>query len=93
MRTWISHLSGYDRLLHKAAVRVAGQVQAVAHGNPNIGFTLLTQLVGRNGSQIFDRLTKTKTVEGILASLKGEAATKYVAYLKGQFDWTGESER
>jgi DNA polymerase phi len=71
----------------------AEQIQTVTKQNPLVGFTLLSQLVGRHGSHNFDRLTKTKTVEGIMANLSGDAVGEYVAYLKGLFYQNEEGER
>ncbi len=70
----------------------AEQIQSVTKSNPLVGFTLLSQLVGRHGSQNFDRLTKTKTVEGIMSNLSGDAVGEYVAYLKGLFNEQQEGE-
>jgi DNA polymerase phi len=49
--------------------------------NPTLGFTLILQLTGVNGSHQFDRLTKTKTVESILASMDTDGIKRYIDYL------------
>ena len=54
--------------------------------NPTIGFTLILQLTGVHGSRQFDRLTKTKTVESILASMDNEGIRSYIDYLLKQVD-------
>ncbi|KAL7413375.1 DNA polymerase phi-domain-containing protein [Mrakia frigida] len=83
MRVWINNLSGEDRYLHKAALSIAKLVQTITVTNPAVGFTLVSQLLGKNGNQNFDKITKTKTVSGILSSLSVEGVREYVVYLKG----------
>ncbi|WVR03854.1 hypothetical protein IAU60_000851 [Kwoniella sp. DSM 27419] len=82
MRCWMNNLSSSDRYLHKAALAIAKKVQEVTKQNPKVGFTLLSQLVGKHGRQDFDKVTKTKTVESILSSLNAEGVTEYVKYLQ-----------
>lgn len=60
----------------------ARELQDITKSNPLVGFTLISQLVGRNGSQNFDKLTKTKTVEGIMANLDAAGVSSFVAYLR-----------
>ncbi|KAI0933631.1 hypothetical protein AcW1_005407 [Taiwanofungus camphoratus] len=81
MRSWINHLSNSDRYLHKAARQVAMDIQTVVKENPTIGFTLILQLTGVNGNRQFDRLTKTKTVDSILASMDNDGIQNYINYL------------
>jgi len=85
MRSWINNLSSPDRYLHKIAQQIAKQVQEVVKENPDsrIGFTLLSQLVGKHGRPDFDKVTKTKTVESIMGSLSGDGVTHYVEFLQG----------
>ncbi|KAG8933987.1 DNA-directed DNA polymerase, partial [Tulasnella sp. 418] len=80
MRSWTNHLSGKDRYLHKEAVKVASAIQSVAASNPNVGYTLLLTLVGKDHKQ-FDNLTKTKTIESILTALDVQGVQGYVDYL------------
>lgn len=82
MRSWMNNLSGEDRYLHKVAVRIAKLVQDVVKSEPKVAFTLLSQLVGKHGRPDFDRVTKTKTVEGIMSNLSGEGVRDYVTYLQ-----------
>ncbi|KAF8321570.1 hypothetical protein DL93DRAFT_2051556 [Clavulina sp. PMI_390] len=84
MRTWINQLSGSDRSLHKTARQVANSVQAVASKHPAIGFTLVLQLVGRHGSKQFDKITRTKTVENLIASANVEGVNSYMQFLRSQ---------
>ena len=61
-------------------------VQHVVEKDPTAGFTLVLQLMGTNGSQNFDRITKTKTVESILAKMDNEGFSNYLSYLLDQFN-------
>ena len=54
--------------------------------SPTIGFSLILQLTGVNGSRQFDKLTKTKTVETILTSMDEEGIKDYIDYLLKQAD-------
>ena len=83
MRCWINNLSSSDRYLHKAALNLAKQVQDAVKSNPAVGFTLLSTFVGKGGRMDFDKVTKTKTVEGILGNLSVEGVKDYVTYLQG----------
>ncbi|WVW80105.1 hypothetical protein I302_102078 [Kwoniella bestiolae CBS 10118] len=82
MRCWINNLSSSDRYLHKAAQQIAKKVQEVTKENSQVGFTLLSQLVGKYGKQDFDKVTKTKTVETIMSSLNVQGVRDYVKYLE-----------
>ncbi|KAI9056874.1 hypothetical protein FKP32DRAFT_1598752 [Trametes sanguinea] len=92
MRSWINHLSNSDRYLHKAARQVVADIQNVVKSNPRIGFSLILQLTGVNGSRQFDKLTKTKTVESVLTSMDSEGIQSYIDYLLRQVDDEASSE-
>ncbi|KAG7092382.1 hypothetical protein E1B28_008739 [Marasmius oreades] len=79
MRTWINHLSKKDRHLNK----IATQTKFVEN-NPKLGFSLILQLTGVHGSQQFDRLTRTKTVEKILTTMDTAAIKQYIQHLLQQ---------
>ena len=79
----MNNLSSSDRYLHKAALQIAHALQDIVKANPTVGFTLLSQLVGRHGRPDFDKITKTKVVEGIMGSLTVEGVMQYVEYLQG----------
>lgn len=66
-------------------------MQAIVEKDPQTGFTLVLQLTGTNGSFHFDRITKTKTVENILANMDGNGINAYVNYLLKQVN-EGESD-
>ncbi|KAJ7489850.1 DNA polymerase phi-domain-containing protein [Mycena galericulata] len=84
MRSWINHLSHPDRYLHKVARQVATDIQAFVQNQPQLGFALILQLTGVNGSQQFDKLTKSKTVESILASMNSDGIKSYIGHLIAQ---------
>jgi DNA polymerase phi len=46
-----------------------------------MGFALILQLTGVNGSRQFDKLTKTKTVESMLTSMDADGIKHYIDYL------------
>ncbi|KAJ1030383.1 hypothetical protein NDA16_001292 [Ustilago loliicola] len=81
MRTLINQLGNRDRLLHRAAVKATETIQEVVKEQPHLGFVLVTQLIGKNGHQNFDSITKTKTVEQVLSSLDIDRVREYVKHL------------
>lgn len=81
MRTLINQLGNRDRLLHRAAVKATETIQDVVKEQPHLGFVLVTQLIGKNGHQNFDSITKTKTVEQVLSSLDIDRVREYVKHL------------
>ncbi|QRW14703.1 DNA polymerase phi subunit [Ceratobasidium sp. AG-Ba] len=85
MRSWINHLASPDRTLHKAAKKSAAEIVKAVERHPGIGFSLVTHLQGAHGNQQFDRITRTKTVETILASTDIGGVKKYTASLIAQF--------
>ncbi|KIO06410.1 hypothetical protein M404DRAFT_24641 [Pisolithus tinctorius Marx 270] len=84
MRSWINHLSKSDRYLHKISLDVAKHIQSFVQENPTLGFPLILQLTGINGSQEFDKLTRTKTVESILSVMDSEGIKSYIVSLLDQ---------
>ncbi|EOR01392.1 DNA polymerase V [Wallemia ichthyophaga EXF-994] len=82
MRTWINNLRGEDRVLHKAALRIAQDLQPLIAQNPKLGLPLILQLLGKHGSANFDKLTGTKTVANILSSMTTDGVSEYVGYLR-----------
>lgn len=81
MRTWINQLAGKERLLHSAATSAAEIVTEVVKETPRAGFALVAQLLGKHGSQNFDKLTKTKTIEGLLSAMDGEGVKDYIVWV------------
>lgn len=86
MRSWINHLSKQDRYLHKIALQTVKELQAFVQDKPQLGFALILQLTGVNGNQQFDKITKTKTVESVLASLDAQGIKNYIDYILTQTD-------
>lgn len=64
----------------------ATDVQQFVEKDPKAGFTLVLQLTGTNGSFHFDRITKTKTVETILANMDSAGIKEYIDYLLAQIN-------
>jgi DNA polymerase phi len=69
-------------LLYASSPSQAKLVQTVTASNPAVGFTLVSQLLGKNGNRNFDKATKTKNVSSILGSLTVDGVKDYVSYLK-----------
>ena len=106
MRTWINHLSHFDRYLHSFAKQIASpdanypllsvyadclvsqakEIISIVQKDPTLGFAFILQLTGVHGSQQFDKLTKTTTVESILTRMSAEDIKNYIAHLLGQAD-------
>ncbi|KAG1782776.1 DNA polymerase phi-domain-containing protein [Suillus placidus] len=86
MRSWINHLSSKDRHLHKISLDVVKDIQNFVQQNPELGYTLILQLTGIHGSQQFDKLTRTKTVESILSRMDSDGIMKYIQSLLEQMD-------
>ncbi|KAJ4480701.1 DNA polymerase phi-domain-containing protein [Lentinula edodes] len=84
MRTWINHLSKQDRYLHKAAKQTVAEIQTFVQRNPKLGFALILQLTGVHGSQQFDKITKTKTLESIISTMDVDDIKQYIAHLLNQ---------
>ncbi|GAA5816212.1 hypothetical protein MFLAVUS_009738 [Mucor flavus] len=97
MRSFINNLSSEDRFLNRAARHTAHVIQNVAEENKQVGFALITQLLGKNGHQNFDRITRTKTVESLLTTMDTEGIKSYLEYLAQTFinldDKTAETSR
>ncbi|KAI6150287.1 DNA polymerase phi-domain-containing protein [Pisolithus tinctorius] len=62
----------------------AKHIQSFVQENPTLGFPLILQLTGINGSQEFDKLTRTKTVESILSVMDSEGIKSYIVSLLDQ---------
>lgn len=85
MRSFINNLSSEDRFLNRAARHTAHVIQNVAEENKQVGFALITQLLGKNGHQHFDSITRTKTVENLLTTMDTEGVKSYLEYLAQTF--------
>lgn len=58
-----------------------------------VGFALLSQLLGKNGSRNFDKITKTKTVENILGHLDVKGVEQYTDYIVRTILEAGQGEQ
>lgn len=68
-------------------------MQSFVQKNPQLGFALILQLTGGHGSQQFDKLTKTKTVETILTSMDAAGIKSYIEYLLTQVNLPDGKEK
>ena len=71
----------------------ATEIQSFVQNNPTVGFALILQLTGVNGSHQFDKLTKTKTVESILALMDTDGIKNYIDYLLRQLEEDKDAEK
>lgn len=62
----------------------ATEVLEVVENDPTAGYSLVLQLTGTHGSHQFDKITKTKTVESILAKMDSDGIKEYLDYLLKQ---------
>eukprot|EP00037_Helgoeca_nana_P018190 m.173900 g.173900 ORF g.173900 m.173900 type:complete len:1192 (-) comp24337_c0_seq1:596-4171(-) len=90
MRSLITNLSTPKNYLHAAAQKAIDAVVALASvgaegTNDALLLGVVAQLCGSGGSTRFDALTKTKTVETLLAQLTIEGVHTYVRKLFEQF--------
>ena len=70
MRCLTNQLASPERYLHRTAERAKSTVLARARSTPNVRPLILTALLaGPYGDLHFDRMTKTKTVESLLAHI------------------------
>ncbi|KAI8074718.1 DNA polymerase phi-domain-containing protein [Gongronella butleri] len=85
MRALVNNLSSNVRLLNKAARQTALVIEKVAVSNKQVGFALVSQLIGKHGQLRFDTVTRTKTVENILASMDNAGIQSYLSFLASLF--------
>jgi DNA polymerase phi len=85
MRCLINSLSSKEAFLNKQARQTTTTLLELAQERPQIALPLVMQLLGKYGHFKFDSLTKTKTVEGILASLTLEGTESFISYLTSIF--------
>ena len=70
MRCFMNHLASPERYLHRTAERAKTSILARARSSPNVSPLILTALLmGPHGDLHFDKTTKTKTVESLLAHI------------------------
>ncbi|KAJ3013072.1 UNVERIFIED_CONTAM: DNA-directed DNA polymerase [Siphonaria sp. JEL0065] len=82
LRVLINSLAkGDDAVLNKAAKATVKQISTISSSSRQIGLQVVFQLLGKNGHQRFDGITRTKTVENIVSSLSEDEVDTYVTYL------------
>ncbi|KAJ3071598.1 DNA-directed DNA polymerase [Podochytrium sp. JEL0797] len=82
LRCLINSLAkGEDAVLNKAAKATAKQISVISSSSREIGLQVVFQLLGKNGHQRFDGITRTKTVENIVSSLSESDVESYVKFL------------
>ncbi|KAJ7365956.1 Myb-binding protein 1A [Desmophyllum pertusum] len=88
MRSFINSLSSSQSYLHEAGKQLASSLPALVNQNtdPGVPVLLLKQLLGRQGNMHFDKLTKTRTVDNLLGTLKGSGPKTFVAWLLDIFE-------
>ncbi|KAK8178751.1 DNA polymerase phi-domain-containing protein [Phyllosticta citribraziliensis] len=82
MRCIINQRNGSDRYLHKAAVTPLDEMRARVKRNPDVAASIVEGLITRHGSLSFDKITKTKTVEGVLGHASGPALEELVVFFE-----------
>ena len=82
MRTLINQSKKEDRFLHSAALAALNLIQLRVDQEDGTALPIFVALTSQNGSIEFDRITKTKTLEQILASADDKSLMKIVRHLK-----------
>ena len=70
----------------------AKHIQTLVQTSPSLGFPLILQLTGVNGSGQFDKLTRTKTIESILTVMDSAGIKSYVLSLLEQVNSPKDTE-
>ena len=81
VRCLINHIQEKDRFLNRAADKSLKVLLQTVESDPQTLPAILQQLIGRNGTYNFDRVTKTKTVEKLLAKVDEANANAVIAAL------------
>ncbi|CAA9957360.1 dna polymerase protein [Pyrenophora teres f. maculata] len=81
MRTLINQSKKEDRFLHSAALAALSSVQLRAEQDDGTAVGIFVALTSKHGSIEFDRITKTKTLNQILASADDKSLMKIVRHL------------
>lgn len=76
LRCMMNQLAVEDRFLHRIAVKATKALQTRASKDPEFVGPALSGLMGPNGAVNFDQITKTKTIEKIVATASAEAVSK-----------------
>ncbi|KAG9243849.1 DNA polymerase phi-domain-containing protein [Calycina marina] len=81
VRCLINHSQDADRFLHRSAERSLKVLTQTVASTPNALPAILPRLVSGHGVYSFDRMTKSKTVESMLASVNNKNAMDVIQIL------------
>lgn len=81
VRCLINHASKEDRALHRAATKSLKVVVQAGTATPSIVDILIAGLTSKHGVYNFDRITKSKTIEGLLSVLESDKVESVVKHL------------
>ena len=82
MRTLINQSKKEDRFLHSAALAALSSVQLRVEQEDGTALPIFVALTSKHGSVEFDRITRTKTLEQVLASADDKSLMKIIRHLK-----------
>lgn len=82
VRCLINHVQEKDRFLHRAADKSLKVLIQAVEACPRLLPTILPCLIAGHGTYNFDRVTKTKTVERLLALVDDNSAATVIGVLK-----------
>ncbi|ORX80479.1 hypothetical protein BCR32DRAFT_327691 [Anaeromyces robustus] len=85
MRSLINNLSINKTYLHKLALQLIQDLIKIASEDSTVAIALIAQLTGKHGNQNFDKITKTKTIDSIIATLNIDGIKSYIDYLRNIF--------
>lgn len=81
MRTLINQSKKEDRYLHSAALAALNVIPSKVVRDPGSAPAIIIALTSKHGSIDFDKVTKTKTLEQVLAAADDSALKKIVRHL------------
>lgn len=81
VRCLINHVQEQDRFLHRAADKSLKVLISATETKPKLLEIFLPRLIGGNGNYNFDRITKTKTIDRLLALVNEKTAASVIKIL------------
>jgi len=81
VRCVINHSQDADRFLHRSAEKSLKVLSQTVEANSKTLVAILPHLIGGHGAYNFDKMTKSKTVESILASVNAKNAKEVIEIL------------
>lgn len=88
----MNQLAVEDRYLHRMAVKAAKSIQARVSKEPEFAAPAVNGLMGSTGSVNFDQITKTKTVEKIVAEANADALDEIVTLFENFIENPGTTD-